>query len=445
MYRFLYYMKYIDYPDIGCPKLQRSENNGQPTPKALNNPDISGNNLKERERGPGAVKIIPQTFGPLSQTSYDLDSFIKVQYNPVQAENRTGCVSGYIIGQSAQNTFFRPVCCGKEYCPICGADESIIHNRRMDRVHNRVMAMRYSNNARSIGYLVLTIPDDLRDVMDREALLAWKTYWKRKLKRAEYITTKIRARNVKTNRVKVTTIRRKRSEYKNGLIRYHWCGDDATTYKPHLNILIPGAYLSRSILDSWKNDNAKFLQNYFKLEETPNGNLYYGYSNKLNKIRHFVRYVTRSTFRNVTRDNQYLLTMLNGFRNLTCFGEFDYTHIPKDLFRGDPENRDEKDNSQINYFGFTREYLPHIKHGRASGVEYVERTGVIRANNKVVALDDNLYRNLKQDKNEPLPQRDVNPPGLVVLEVPAYQFQFMEIDKRMNIYWRIIEGTARIV
>ena len=133
------------------------------------------------------------------------------------------CVTSFIRGNCSNGHFYaKALVCGKEWCPDCGQDNSIIHKRRQARWWGKVMQMK------KVGYLVLTIPRELRPTfMQKEALQDFR----------KYVTQKL-----------------KRMGYKRGLQRYHWAGDcpictghgckicrwtgSDTVYKPHLNVLI---------------------------------------------------------------------------------------------------------------------------------------------------------------------------------------------------------------
>jgi len=386
------------------------------------------------------------------QSAYQINDFAdRIRYVRQSDVDKTKCTIGYIVGRSNSNTYFRPVICNKEYCPTCGSDESFAHNRRMDSVHNRLMAMVFdsSNKSKSIGYLVVTIPNELRSLFNRGVLERFKEYWKRKLKRKESVKYSIRAKHYKSGQWMKRNYSIIRPGYKHGLIRYHWCGDDEQTFKPHLNILLPGGFLSKHILDQWRLDAAIWMMREFGLDYLPGQNIYYQYESKREKIRHMARYVTRSTLRKINKENQWLLSELHGFRNCTMFGgkkSFDYSNVPDHLIRGKCDHIDKNDNSKIEYFAFTRSYLEHINTGRGSSVEHNQSSGVIRASNPIVTLDDSKYRLLKSDGLTDLPSNDSDPPiDQRVLKIDQTLWDFMEPEKRVPLYYRIINGTAQIV
>lgn len=383
-----------------------------------------------------------------AEQEYSLSNYVRLKYKPVKAKDRANCVSGYVVGQSSSNTWFKPVSCNKEYCEVCGSDQSYVHNRRIRRLNNRVQAMVHDpgNKSGSVGYLVITLPDELRQFADISFLKKWKTYWKRKLKRPEQVPYVVYGKDSKTGVPGVYTGYLKRKAYDHGVIRYHYCGDDGFTYKPHLNILIPEGYLDKRILDKLKLDNSLFLKKYFKLDHLPAGNIYYGYDNRPGKIKHIVKYVTRSTLRKVTPENQFLLPMLKGYRNTTTFGKFYFEFVPEYLLIKEAENIDPKDNTEIKYFGFSRFYLYHIAHGRASGVEIDPDTGVIRANNNIVLLDDSKYRLLKPDKgNKGIKRNYKGPRNMERKKIKHVDFDFMPFESRLKVYWMITAGTAVLV
>lgn len=138
-----------------------------------------------------------------------------------------GCHTGWIKGECGDGHIYsRAVMCDKEWCPDCGKKNSNIHKRRVARWWNKIMSMN------SVGYLVITIPEQFRDdFYNKKLLSAFRRYIIRKLKE---------------------------DGFDKGLSRWHWAGSCkhcrekgcekcnntgmSSTWKPHLNILIENGY-----------------------------------------------------------------------------------------------------------------------------------------------------------------------------------------------------------
>jgi len=280
-------------------------------------PPIDQAPIPKQRRGrkaPGKEKIVKVArFNPgvniAPQDSYQLTKFLKLKLDaPPDVSSLYGCVMGYIPGEVTGKTYHKVVSCGKETCKTCGADYSITHNRRVNRAFQKVMQLE------TVGYLVVTTPAQLRNAfLNKRVLQDFRNFVRRKLKR-DYNTR--------------------------GLIRYHWCGDDCTTWKPHLNVLLEGKYWEPGKLEGFRKAVAKWFVEYFKLSTPVAGNIYYQYVNPLKyapgaerekairKIKHWLKYVLRATAKRV-KDVQVLDT-IKGYNNTGYFGTFDKVQIERD-------------------------------------------------------------------------------------------------------------------
>lgn len=137
------------------------------------------------------------------------------------------CHHGWLHGECGEGHHLaRAMMCDKEYCPDCGKKDSIIHKRRVNRWWDRIMDMK------SVGYLVITIPEEFRDdFYNKKLLSAFRIYIKRKLEG---------------------------DGFDKGLMRWHWAGSCkhcrergcekcdytgmSSTWNPHLNVLIENGY-----------------------------------------------------------------------------------------------------------------------------------------------------------------------------------------------------------
>ncbi|MCH7850929.1 MAG: hypothetical protein IH845_04775, partial [Nanoarchaeota archaeon] len=182
---------------------------------------------------------------PYKDLSHYLD-YIDKPYNGFDQKNSNndikglyGCHRGWIKGQcEGGHVYAKAVMCDKEWCPDCGKKNSNIHKRRISRWWDKIMPMK------SVGYLVITIPEQFRnDFYNRDLLSSFRRYVIRKLKE---------------------------DGFDKGLSRWHWAGSCtycrekgckrcnytgmSDVWKPHLNILIENGYEPFVVdVDNWLN------------------------------------------------------------------------------------------------------------------------------------------------------------------------------------------------
>jgi hypothetical protein len=198
------------------------------------------------------------------------------------------CSKGFIWGESSQNNFYKMLCCGKEWCADCGRKHSIPHDRRISRHLASFLGLHQAGY--SIQYLVITIPKQLRKLyQDKEALADFRRYWVRKLKR---------------------------EGHQFGVTRYHYCGEDGYLWKPHLNILTIGSFVSRETLREWRTELSRWFKMKHQLDYDPIPNIYTSYTNDEGKIRHWLSYVMRSTQTTYNKQNE---ETIRNFRNVAPF------------------------------------------------------------------------------------------------------------------------------
>lgn len=241
------------------------------------------------------------------------------------------CSPGFVRGHCAGGHHFATFqYCGKEFCRDCGRDGSPIHQRRLKN------AMLKSESWKSMAYLVVTIPENVRFLFyDKKTLLDFRFKLLRKLKDDFKI--------------------------KEGLARWHWFGDcevcagggcmicnetgSSDFWNPHLNILFPGGFEEniQDYLAPLKNWAKLYFQKLLDLEinkiyqnsedesemltdiflelktEIKKTDLVFNYSYvtsdkmKVNRLK----YVLRATFR---RYNEDVKKLLYNFRNIVVWG-----------------------------------------------------------------------------------------------------------------------------
>jgi hypothetical protein len=263
------------------------------------------------------VKRYSERLDIAPQGNYKLDGKTIKLNAPPEPSSLYNCVRGYIEGHTSDKIFHKAVTCGKENCPTCGADYSVIHNRRINRAYPKILQLS------AVGYLIVTVPKELRNAfLDKRVLCDFRNFVRRKLKR-DYNTR--------------------------GLIRYHWCGEDGHTWKPHLNVLLEGKFWAPEKLEAFRNAVALWFVNYFELTEPVPGNIYYAYVNPLTfktftdretgetiagpeaakrKIKHWVKYVLRATAKKVW--DHKILDVIRGYNNTGYFGKFDKVEKERD-------------------------------------------------------------------------------------------------------------------
>jgi len=249
------------------------------------------------------------TFTPLPEgtASNDqklFDHFLKSEiHKPDPTQTLYVCTKALIHGQTSKNNYYKILTCGKEHCRDCQKINSIPHSVKAKRLKRKIRGYHQTAENVGLGYMVITCPYDLRPKMrSKELLKDWRNYWRRKLKAEGY--------NL-------------------GFIRFHWCGEDGYTWKPHLNILIPDEWIDIEDLNQWKDDQAKWFQDKFKNDQTPKGNIYYGYAkpNDLKKMLFWARYITRAT---ACIYNETTFNLIHGFRNCAPFGKWPEYTGPED-------------------------------------------------------------------------------------------------------------------
>ena len=217
-------------------------------------------------------------------------------------------VGWFIVGECANgHRFAKELVCGKEFCSVCGEDDSIAHNRRFVRWLPKVQEIEV------LGYFVFTIPEALR--------AKYKT--KVSLSRLGHQVQEIL----------------KSWGYLRGLRRWHWFGDitkyglrGEVVFHPHLNCLVDGqggGFLSPRALAAIKLEYAGLVYGIpvKDLGESHPIDVHYHYRLSPGKMVHTLKYVTRATFRNYTWDLEMAME-LRGFRNMVVWGRGQWDDEP---------------------------------------------------------------------------------------------------------------------
>jgi len=191
--------------------------------------------------------------------------------------------------------------CGREWCPVCGQDDSATHGRRIARLLPRLFAMQ------SVGYGVFEVPLALRPYfLQVEVIREARRYIHRLLSRELHTR---------------------------GVSRWHWHGEGGDAefsdklqspgkFHPHLNVLIDHGYLSKKQVKRLRRLWSRWIyrrcgRHYYKTAP-----FYYRYYRASGKRYHLARYVSRPTFRILTENNIEFAKALFGFNNQSWFGKF---------------------------------------------------------------------------------------------------------------------------
>lgn len=209
-----------------------------------------------------------------------------------------GCGSRYLVGVTGSAFdqgahYFKRMYCGREWCPVCSQNGSIAHRRKMGRWYPKWFSIE-----KGWCYLVLTIPEDMRQYIGKEELRYLTNYVKRKIKR-DFDQAK-------------------------GFIRWHFGGDidQGSTYKPHLNVVFDHCFIPRSYLDELKEGWKNALMACLGGLEVKVGNVYTRYipvsdPAAIPRAIHLLRYITRATY--YGKDLR-IREIISKYRNNITFG-----------------------------------------------------------------------------------------------------------------------------
>jgi len=198
------------------------------------------------------------------------------------------CASGFMKGECTNGHHFaKAMLCGKEFCTHCGDNWSWIHQRKYWRWVPKFKVFD------SVGYMVITIPKEVRyQFYDRKRLQQFRVYIHAMMKR---------------------------EGFSKGLSRWHWCGEDGKTWHPHINLLFGAGHLPKEKLIRLRElitARLSFLCN----KSIDTIVLNYRYSTERGKKYHWLKYVTRATFRTFDHD---IYRTTKGFHNNTPWGKWE--------------------------------------------------------------------------------------------------------------------------
>jgi hypothetical protein len=219
-----------------------------------------------------------------------------------------GCSKGFLSGFCGNgHEFLKNILCSKEYCADCGKDGSPIHSNRINRWTPKARAL----NEKTLGVLVVTIPEELRNEFTYPGYMSnFRTALKNQLKKMGY---------------------------GRGLMRWHLFGDCAECkgkgclscfntgagriYKPHLNIVINEGFIRDIFKSSFYAEITTFCKTYFEHRHgfytDKKNNIHYSFKNTPQKIGHIIKYITRATHKIF---NAEIAEQLHNYRLTTSWG-----------------------------------------------------------------------------------------------------------------------------
>jgi len=241
-------------------------------------------------------EALPEDRGLANNEDY-FEQFLQDKTCRLEPDYIYRCTKGFVWGESSQNNFYKMICCGKEWCKDCGSKHSIPHDRRISRHLEKFLGIWQAKLP--VQYLVITIPKELRKIYrSKEALRKFRRYWIEKLKRDGA-----------------------GKKWQFGVSRYHYCGEDGYTWKPHLNILTIGSWISKEELRTMRAELSRWFKMEHKLDYNPIPNIYTAWTFEADKIRHWLSYINRAT---QVLYNDLNAEVINGFRNITPWKNQDF-------------------------------------------------------------------------------------------------------------------------
>jgi len=235
----------------------------------------------------------------------------------------------------AEHRFAKQIFCGRQYCPRCGEEDSVIHQQRYSRSWDRLMW------APAFGRVVLTVPEELRDDFKSADMLG-------KLHRFGWECVKeVWGRDVILEDGEIE----KGMAVDGSMTTVHLFGDEDEKgdrfdkFHPHVNVTFP--LYSEKLMVSV--ERLKVLRDkwYGMLEEltgkkislTEDGrerkNAWYGYRNTDAQKAHWLKYALRATvgaerFLQLGDDmKEFVVTSLVGFHNVRWYGKLSNRTFPK--------------------------------------------------------------------------------------------------------------------
>ncbi|MBA7651898.1 hypothetical protein ES703_59727 [subsurface metagenome] len=212
------------------------------------------------------------------------------------------CPGYFLVGQcECGNRYAKELYCGREWCAVCGQEWSAAHQRRFARWLPKVMQMQ------GVGYLVFTIPLELRG------------RYRKRVRREVKVKGELKVRWVHPLADLGHAVQEmlKAQGFSRGLRRWHFFGDESTTFHPHLNVLVDGGHIRKAQLRALKREYAALLG--VDPVRLASKNPWYGYRESPAEMVFTLEYGTRATFTDWRWDVGLALELYR-FRNQVWWG-----------------------------------------------------------------------------------------------------------------------------
>jgi len=341
--------------------------------------------------------------------NHPVEPLTEAKRNLIAAERfqkRLGkCPEHFLHGwDDAGHNFAKELHCGWEFCPVCGQKNSPAHLRRFARWLPKAQTVE------SLGYFVIEMPVKARLRWHSKASLETAGKLVTSIMKGEYEIAERRKSGEMITKVMAARIRAR--WYEKGLRRWHFFGDapesirvvieqhqgveqlpfsdefSAAKYNPHLNVLVPGGFLSDAKLEFIK----AILRAAFN---EPLLIVNYSFTDEPGRIVHLAKYVTRATFLDIRWD-KFLAGSLYGFRNMRSWGkwEVDKPAWTLDDLSGDAAGEVAGINIKaINALGESRCYIDGlpIKWSRPQPISFF-RSVQEKQSDKIESLGAGYYR-----------------------------------------------------
>lgn len=238
--------------------------------------NVSSETKTQPAAAPDGQYVLPWEYG----AHRPLPGFSHEEINWLQATCDKG--KGFFVAAECPDghRFAKELVCSKDWCRNCGSKGSIAHNRRIARWLPKIMQFQ------SMGYLVFTLPQELESkFMNKKALTRLGRKVQKMLKGLGFAR---------------------------GLRRWHWFGDRSPRWRPHLNVMVDGGWLTPEVLEEIKGGYADILG-------VGMADVFYRYLTSPGEMYHTLKYVCRATFLDYEWDTEMAME-LHGFRNMVVWG-----------------------------------------------------------------------------------------------------------------------------
>jgi hypothetical protein len=280
---------------IIAPGTSTKQNSVERTPEAVA-VDITKQGDRDVFPGPSSFPALyrHQTLGAYQGAKPPAAPYLDYIANVVQSTGLASKCPGYVVTGECTNghQFAKEVYCGREWCSVCGADDSPAHLRRFARWIPKAQQLG------TMGYLVFTIPESERYKYRSKASL-------------NYLVKRITAGD-KSQRIEGVL---KAMGFDRGMVRVHFFGDTPGKWNPHINVILDAGHIEPMVLELIKVAWAGILG-------VDAAVVHYSFTTQIPKMVHILKYVTRATFKEYHWD-EYMAGALYNFRNMRTWGKWD--------------------------------------------------------------------------------------------------------------------------